>query len=64
MFAVVPYFLLFKTTQTKHAWLELSLLVFRLVVVFALTLIGWVVTVHALAQFSGGASTGPANEAT
>jgi hypothetical protein len=52
IFAVAPYFLLFKTTQTKHAWLELSLLVARLVVVFALTLFGWVITVRALAQFS------------
>jgi hypothetical protein len=64
IFAVVPYFLLFKTTQTKHAWLELSLLVARLVVVFALTLIGWLITVRALAQFSANSPTEPANEAT
>jgi hypothetical protein len=52
IFGVAPYFLLFKTTQTKHAWLELGLLVTRLVVVFVLTLFGWVITVRALAQFS------------
>lgn len=52
VFGVAPYFLLFKTTQTKHAWLELSLLVARLVVVFALTLFGWVITVRALGQSS------------
>ena len=52
VFGVVPYFLLFKTTQTSHAWLELCFLIARLLVVFALTLFGWVVTVRALAQFS------------
>ena len=52
IFAVAPYFLLFQTTQTKHAWLELSLLVARLIVVFALTLLGWTITVRALAQSS------------
>jgi len=50
IFAVAPYFLLFKTTQTNHAWLELFLLVARLAVVFALTLLGWTITVRALAQ--------------
>ncbi|HLN99209.1 MAG TPA: hypothetical protein VK208_12165 [Pyrinomonadaceae bacterium] len=50
IFAVVPYFLLLRTTQTKHAWLELFLLLARLAVVFALTLIGWMITVRALAQ--------------
>jgi len=49
IFAVAPYFLLFRTTQTKHAWLELSLLVVRLIVVYALTLFGWTITVRALA---------------
>jgi hypothetical protein len=48
IFGVVPYFILFKITSTKHAWLELSFLVARLVVVFALTLFGWAITVRAL----------------
>ena len=52
IFGVVPYYLLFRTTQIKYAWLELSLLVARLVVVFALTLFGWVITVRALAGLS------------
>jgi hypothetical protein len=52
VFAVTPYLLLFKTTQTKHAWLELLLLVTRLFVVFALTLLGWAITVRALAHSS------------
>jgi hypothetical protein len=51
VFAVIPYFLLFRTMPTSRAWLEISLLVLRLVVVFALTLFGWVITVRALAHF-------------
>jgi hypothetical protein len=62
VFAVAPYFLLFKTTQSKHAWLELSFLVARLVVVFALTLFGWTITVRALGRFSS-PKVEPANEA-
>ncbi|HEV7743461.1 MAG TPA: hypothetical protein VGO56_00575 [Pyrinomonadaceae bacterium] len=61
VFAVVPYFLLFKTTKTGHAWLELFLLVVRLAVVFALTLFGWVITVRALGLSN---STPPAQPAT
>lgn len=63
VFGVAPYFLLFKTTQTKHAWLELSLLVARLVVVFALTLFGWVITVRALGQAPTNPMTNKADEA-
>ena len=63
IFAVAPYFLLFKTTQSKHAWLELSFLVARLVAVFALTLFGWTITVRALGRFSSGPQPEPANEA-
>ena len=63
IFAVAPYFLLFKTTQTKHVWLELSFLIARLLVVFALTLLGWTITVRALARFSPASSPEPANEA-
>lgn len=63
VFGVAPYFLLFKTTQTRHAWLELSFLVARLVAVFALTLFGWVITVRALAQLSTKPSPERANEA-
>jgi len=62
-FAVAPYFLLFKTTQTKHAWLELSFLVARLAVVFVLTLFGWTITVRALGRFSPSPPPEPANEA-
>jgi hypothetical protein len=64
VFGVAPYFLLFKATQTKHAWLELSLLVARLVVVFALTLFGWVITVKALSLSVTSPPADPASEAT
>jgi len=63
VFAVAPYFLLFRTTQSQHAWLELSFLVARLLVVFALTLFGWTITVRALGRFSSGPQPEPANEA-
>jgi hypothetical protein len=62
VFGVAPYFLLFRTTQTKHAWLELSLLFARLVVVFALTLFGWAITVRALGQSSTNPLRDQANE--
>ena len=63
VFAVVPYFLLFRTTQSSRAWLELSLLVARLAAVFALTLFGWTITVRALARFSSSSPAQPTNEA-
>ena len=52
IFAVIPYFLLFKTVSTKHAWLEIALMAARLAIVFALTLFGWVMTVKAIALWS------------
>lgn len=63
VFGIIPYFLLFKTTSTKHAWLELSLLVARLLAVFALTLFGWVITVRALGQTSTSSQSDLTNEA-
>lgn len=64
IFGVAPYFLLFRATPTRHAWLEVSLLVARLVVVFALTLFGWVITVKALSFSVTSPPTDPASEAT
>lgn len=61
IFAVIPYFLLFKTIPTKHAWLDFSLFVARLAVIFALTLFGWVMTVKAISLIS--TRSGSANEA-
>lgn len=56
IFGVAPYYLLFRTTQTSRPWLELSLLIVRLVIVFALTLLGWLITVRALGRFQGGSA--------
>ena len=50
IFGLIPYFLLFKTTTTQSAWLEILLLGARLTAIFALTLFGWVVTMKALAR--------------
>ncbi|HKP46934.1 MAG TPA: hypothetical protein VJT50_10060 [Pyrinomonadaceae bacterium] len=49
IFAVVPYLLLFRATPNKRAWLDISLLSFRLAAVAALMLIGWAITVKAIA---------------
>jgi hypothetical protein len=48
IFAVAPYFLIFHTTMSQHAWLDVSLLVGRLVISAVLILIGWVTTVGTL----------------
>jgi hypothetical protein len=63
IFAVVPYFLLFRTTANKHAWLELSLLGIRVAAVFALTLLGWVITVKAIALLNPKSAGPVGNEA-
>lgn len=63
LFAIAPYLLLFRATPTKHAWLEVSLLLVRLAIVFALTLFGWVVTVRALSLCSTSPPDDPSNEA-
>jgi hypothetical protein len=63
VFAVVPYFLLFRTTPNKHAWLELFLLGLRVAAVFALTLLGWVITVKAIALLNPKSPEPVTNEA-
>jgi hypothetical protein len=49
VFGVIPYLLLFKSTPASRAWMEITFLVARLLLVFFLTLFGWVVTMSALA---------------
>jgi len=51
-FAVAPYFLIFHTMPIERAWLELSLLVARLVLSALLILFGWVATVGTLSVLS------------
>lgn len=49
VFGVIPYLLLFKSTPASRAWLEIALFGVRLLLVFLLTLFGWVITMSALA---------------
>lgn len=51
-FAVVPYFLVVTRTPAGTAWLDAGLLVFRLLLAVAFSLIGWVATVGALGELS------------
>ena len=64
VFGVLPYWLLFRTIPVKNAWVELSLLVGRLAIVFALTLFGWAITVRALALLSNTEPVQPTTETT
>lgn len=50
VFGVIPYFLLFTRTGTKGEWSELTLFGLRLVLAFLFTLLGWVLTLRALAS--------------
>ncbi|MFN2513135.1 MAG: hypothetical protein ABR568_17145 [Pyrinomonadaceae bacterium] len=49
VFGVIPYLLLIKPTPASSAWMEITFFVGRLLLVFVLTLFGWVVTMSALA---------------
>ncbi len=49
-FAVLPYFLLFTNTHAAGARIEFGVLILRLLLVFFLTLFGWIVTVAALVK--------------
>ena len=50
VFGVIPYFLLNHNTPASRPWLQLGLFAAKLVAVFCLTLIGWLVTIRALAM--------------
>ncbi len=49
-FAVIPYFLIVTKTPASSAWLDAGLLVARLALAALFSLVGWVVTVGALAE--------------
>ncbi len=53
-FAALPYFLLFNKTQASSTWLDIGLLSGRLLLSVLLSLVGWVVTLGALAQLTPG----------
>ena len=50
LFGLMPYFVLFTRTSLTNGWAELTVFGVRLALVFALTLVGWVVTLGALAR--------------
>jgi hypothetical protein len=49
VFGVIPYLLLFRSTPADRAWMEIIFFVARLLLVFFLTLFGWVITMSAVA---------------
>lgn len=49
VFGLLPYFTIFTRTPVNFAWLELSIFGVRLAIVFTLAVLGWVVTIGALA---------------
>lgn len=53
IFGLIPYFLLFTHTPANNSWVEFSLFVARLILVFVFTLYGWALTVNALAVANG-----------
>jgi hypothetical protein len=50
LFGLMPYFVLFTRTAFTNGWAELTVFGVRLALVFVLTLVGWVVTLGALAR--------------
>ena len=50
VFAVIPYFLIVSRTPASNAWLDVCLLLARLLLAAVFSLVGWVVTVGALAN--------------
>jgi len=50
LFGLMPYFVLFTRTPLTNGSAELTVFGARLALVFALTLVGWVVTLGALAR--------------
>lgn len=50
LFGLTPYFVLYTRTAVTNGWAELSLFGLRLGLAFVLTLVGWVVTLGALAR--------------
>jgi hypothetical protein len=50
VFALTPYFVVYSRPPVSSGWAELTLFGLRLALAFALTLLGWVVTLGALAR--------------
>jgi Na+-transporting methylmalonyl-CoA/oxaloacetate decarboxylase gamma subunit len=54
VFALVPYFVLYTRTSVSNGWAEMTIFGMRLVFVFVLTLLGWTITLGALARTTPG----------
>jgi hypothetical protein len=54
VFALVPYFVLYTRPPVSNGWAEMSIFGARLVFVFVLTLLGWTITLGALARATPG----------
>ena len=50
VFALLPYFVLYTRTAVTNGWAELLMFGLRLAVTFVLTLLGWTITLGALAR--------------
>jgi hypothetical protein len=50
VFGLTPYFVIYTRTAVTNGWAELLLLGLRLALAFAFTLLGWVITLGALAR--------------
>jgi hypothetical protein len=54
VFALVPYFVLYTRTSVSNGWAEMSVFGIRLALAFVLTLLGWTITLGALARTTPG----------
>jgi len=50
VFGLMPYFILYTRTSVSNTWAELSLFTLRLALAFVFTLLGWTITLGALAR--------------
>jgi len=50
VFALLPYFVLYTRTAVANGWAELLMFGLRVAVAFVLTLVGWTITLGALAR--------------
>jgi branched-subunit amino acid transport protein AzlD len=60
LFGLMPYFVLFTRTAVTNGWAEVTLFGLRLALTFVLTLVGWLVTLGALARVTPPETGAPA----
>ena len=54
VFALLPYFVLYTRTSLSNGWAEMTIFGMRLALAFVLTLVGWTITLGALARTTHG----------